>query len=331
MRLRCTAHGNQLTRTTDNGQQRWWTHFKSFLLPERVPNFFPHFLSAAELDFISIVIERLCRWHIETIQFCIAITEVIRIRIPVYLCPTQRRCLVVNRRPGHSKDWWELICISRKVLYDHQITYQVHWLANPVVMDAPTVKLRPCLNEYFNLFRRSLPSWLFGKYAMATLLPWITPGLSWYFSCIAAGMLYEITSVSHWKPEQRMGLLDTVIVPEGDFPCGPAPTGIRQTGHCGLDLKASLIQLLWKTWLHNFSATQPLFFSLSWQIAQSSFILQDAGGAMSAFGETPVARLRGAVYCRLVAKGFVECKDPLAWTARLDTGNPAKPADAKNG
>jgi hypothetical protein len=35
MRTRCTAHGNQLTQTTDDRRQT--THFKSFLLPDMIP------------------------------------------------------------------------------------------------------------------------------------------------------------------------------------------------------------------------------------------------------------------------------------------------------
>jgi hypothetical protein len=32
------------------------------------------------------------------------------------------------------------------------------------------------------------------------------------------------------------------MVPDGDFPCG-TPTALRQTGHCGFDLKARSTQL----------------------------------------------------------------------------------------
>ena len=37
--MRCTAHGNQLTQTTDDGQRT--THFKSLLLPETQKHTFP--------------------------------------------------------------------------------------------------------------------------------------------------------------------------------------------------------------------------------------------------------------------------------------------------
>jgi hypothetical protein len=40
-----------------------------------------------------------------------------------------------------------------------------------------------------------------------------------------------MTNEPHQKVEQLMGLMDIVIVPEGDISFVPAPTKTQQTGH----------------------------------------------------------------------------------------------------
>ena len=54
-------------------------------------------------DYISILIECLCRWHRETIQFPPAVPEVVWVRKPMTSSPSRRRCLVMNRRPCRRK------------------------------------------------------------------------------------------------------------------------------------------------------------------------------------------------------------------------------------